>query len=55
MPTSLRAQESSRGTDLAHHWLPNFCSWPVLVALIVIGELTALVVVLSASDVNVPR
>ena len=55
MPTSLRAQESRQSTDLAHHWLPNFCSWPVLVALIVIGELTALVVVLSASDVNVPR
>lgn len=38
----------------AHHWLPNFCSWPVLFALVVIGELVALVVVLSASDVGVP-
>ncbi|MBL8297130.1 MAG: sensor histidine kinase [Rhodanobacteraceae bacterium] len=40
--------------DPAHHWLPNFCSWPVLFALVVIGELVALVVVLSDSDVSVP-
>jgi two-component system sensor histidine kinase AlgZ len=40
--------------DPAHHWLPNFCSWPVLFALVVIGELVALVVVLAASDVTVP-
>lgn len=54
MPTPER-QPAADTPDLAHHWLPNFCSWPVLVALIVIGELTALVVVLAASDVRVPR
>lgn len=49
-----RAPTVSAVTDPAHHWLPNFCSWPVLFALVVIGELVALVVVLAASDARVP-
>lgn len=49
-----RAAATAHDDDPAHHWLPNFCSWPVLFALVVIGELVALIVVLSASDVSVP-
>jgi two-component system sensor histidine kinase AlgZ len=41
-------------TDLAHHWLPDFCSWPVLFALMVVAELVALVVVLAPADVSIP-
>jgi len=41
-------------TDLAHHWLPDFCSWPVLFALMVVAELVALIVVLAPSDARVP-
>jgi two-component system, LytTR family, sensor histidine kinase AlgZ len=51
---SERVPANTSATAPAHHWLPNFCSWPVLFALIVIGELVALVVVLAASDVGVP-
>ena len=40
-------------TDLAHHWLPDFCSLPVLFALMVIAELVALIVVLAPSDVSI--
>lgn len=54
MPTPDAAPAVAAEPDLQHHWLPNFCSWPVLFALVVIGELVALVVVLSASDVGVP-
>jgi two-component system sensor histidine kinase AlgZ len=35
-------------------WLPDFCSWPVLFAMMVVGELVALVVVLAPSDEYVP-
>jgi two-component system sensor histidine kinase AlgZ len=41
-------------TDLAHHWLPDFCTWPVLFALMVVAELVALVIVLAPSDASVP-
>jgi len=49
-----RAAGRAAAVDSVHHWLPDFCSWPVLAALAVIGELVALVVVLSASDIGVP-
>ena len=40
--------------DLAHHWLPDFCTWPVLFALMVVAELVALVVVIAPGDVVAP-
>lgn len=49
-----RAAAAAQVDEPAHHWLPDFCSWPVLFALVVIGELVALIVVLAASDVSVP-
>ncbi|HSX61433.1 MAG TPA: sensor histidine kinase [Tahibacter sp.] len=49
-----RTSAAATDDDPTHHWLPNFCSWPVLFALVVIGELVALIVVLAASDVEVP-
>lgn len=52
MATPERAQVTPAAEPA--HWLPNFCSWPVLFALIVISELVALIVVLAASDVSVP-
>jgi len=54
LATPERAAGRAATADSVHHWLPDFCSWPVLAALAVIGELVALVVVLSASDVGVP-
>lgn len=54
MAKSERAPGRAAAVDAVHYWLPDFCSWPVLIALAVIGELVALVVVLSASDVGVP-
>jgi two-component system, LytTR family, sensor histidine kinase AlgZ len=53
LPTPARAP-STTDRDPRHHWLPDFCTWPVLFALAVIGELVALIVVLSAGDVNPP-
>ncbi|UXI67848.1 sensor histidine kinase [Tahibacter amnicola] len=53
-PRSATANDSSGEVALANHWLPNFCSLPILFALMVIGELVALIVVLASSDVGSP-